>query len=239
MKRTIDLLRLLLFTSLILCNYSAVAQQNDDGSSHIAKGYEIKYSEKIITHSDLAKSKNNNYPLVPYCSAVNPVEFGNSIPYPTAVVPLEGHFFTFQGKADWVPYDPGQAGKQRFFGIDSDRDCVRDDIERLIARLLPSANQKKARKYIFEYARWREEFLCLHSFKDPQPFDQRLQDISRNLYKSAECFRRQVGDNKSKEIIDIIFSKIHNTFPRSYRYLENNAMLGGWSTREKIPVTCP
>lgn len=236
MKRTIGLVGLILFAVLISSIDKADAQQNDDGSSHIAKGYEIRYSEKQKIQTN---KKNSNQPTRSSTKSIalkcNAVEVGNVIPYPTATVTLKGHFYSFQGKANWLPPDPGFAGKATIIGIDSDGDCVRDDIERLIARLLPNANQKKARKYMFEYAKWRREFL-----KYPHLSEQSAKEISRNLYKSAECVRRVIGDNvKSQQIIDKVFSKFHDTFPRSYRYIGNNALLGGWSTREKIPVSCP
>ena len=65
-------------------------------------------------------------------------------------------------------------------------------------------------------------------------------ETSRNLYKAGECVRLTLNDDaKSREIIDRVFSKFHDMYPRSYRYIDNNALLGGWSTREKITVSCP
>jgi hypothetical protein len=115
-------------------------------------------------------------------------------------------------------------------------DCVRDDIECLIFELLPATSQQKARHYMFEYAKWRGPFL-----KDLYIGDGgTVKEISRNLYTASECVRRILNDNvKSKEIIDRVFSSFHDTYSRSYRYIDNNAMLDGWSTKEKLTVTCP
>ena len=112
---------------------------------------------------------------------------------------------------------------------------MRDDIERFIARTLPSGSQKKARKYIYEYAQWRGQLLK-YSTLDKEI----AKEISRNLYQSSECFYQKMNnDAKSREIINQVFSEFHNTFPRSYRYIYNNAKLGGWTTREIVDISCP
>jgi hypothetical protein len=168
----------------------------------------------------------------------NTVEIVDSF-MPTGVsIPLKGSFFVIsKGIEESLPPDPGAAGKSSKPGIDSDGDCVRDDIERFIAKRLPHSNKKKARKYLYEYAKWRGQFLI----SQQSGFTKSIgKEISRNLYRSAECFRRVLNDDtQSAEILDMVFSKFHNTFPRSYAYLDNNKLIGGWTTRETIPISCP
>lgn len=202
-----------------------------DGS-YGAVAYKVRHSETTGEETASVKEKRKSISL-----QCRPVESANGTSYPVTTVTLHGKFYTFRGKqASWLPDDPGAAGKKTMLGIDSDKDCVRDDIERLIAGLLPASNQKKARKYMFEYAKWRGEFLRDHYVDDRET----LKEISRNLYTAGECVQRILNDDvKSKEIIDRVFSKFHNTYSRSYRYIDNNALLDGWSTREIISVSCP
>lgn len=163
-----------------------------------------------------------------------PPESGSPLPFPTTAITLKGSFYVYAGAADWLPPDPGELGKQTVLGIDSDGDYVRDDIELFIARLLPGGEQVKLRKYLFEYAQWRGQFLKSGLSTEY------AKEISRNLYRSAECVRRLTNDDsQSRYYIDKVFSLFHNTFPRSYRYIDNNKKLGGWITREKTSVTCP
>lgn len=167
-------------------------------------------------------------------SSCNPVEYGGMVPFTAIVIPLDDDFYTIPKKAEWLPPDPGSEGKNTIAGIDADGDCVRDDIELHIARLLPSGDQIKARQYMFEYAKWRGRFL------ETDLSQASIKEIARNLYKSGECVRRILNDPaQSRILFDKIFSKFHDTFPRSHKYIENNALLGGWSTREDIVVSCP
>ena len=53
MKRMVGLVGFLLFTVLILSIHNVNAQQDDERSSHIAQGYEIRYSEKKVVHPDI------------------------------------------------------------------------------------------------------------------------------------------------------------------------------------------
>lgn len=133
-----------------LCAYGSAESQS--AVANEAKRVEMPTTLNGKTHH---KSQDIHEKISLQC---NSVEYGNPIPYPTISVFLKGRFYPLYGKADWLPNDPGVAGKNTIMGIDSDGDCVRDDIERIIARLLPSSNQKKARKYMFEYAKWRGYF---------------------------------------------------------------------------------
>ncbi len=223
--------RMFLCFIIILLSFSSIVYGSE--ASQMAIAHEVQQG---VNNSASTKNSpnilNKQSRKVLYC---NPVEYGNPIPYPSTTVPLNGKFYTFAGKVEWLPDDPGPAGNNSIVGIDSDGDCVRDDIERMIAILLPSSNQKKARKYMFEYAKWRGYFL-----KFPSLSTETAKDVSGYMYIASECVRLALADEtKSKDILDRVFSKFHNTFPRSYRYIENNAKLGGWSTREKITVSCP
>ena len=88
---------------------------------------------------------------------------------------------------------------------------------------------------MFEYAKWRGIFLKYSDLSTTT-----AKEVSRNLYKASECVRLELNDDaKSQEILDQVFAKFHDTFLRSTRFIVNNALLGGWSTRERITVSCP
>ena len=59
-----------------------------------------------------------------------------------AVVTINGLFVPVRGKAEWVLPDPQDAGKKTIEGIDSDKDCVRDDIENFIAQKISKEGSK-------------------------------------------------------------------------------------------------
>ena len=221
----------------VLPHYLVHGQITTDSDSQTAVAYKLRSTGEEIVENVQSRAPGQINEAVPEAIVLtcNPVESGSPLPFPTTAISLRGHFYVYQSVAEWLPPDSGLAGKATIIGIDSDGDCVRDDIERFIAHLMPGGDQIKARKYMFEYAKWRGQFL-----KSAYLSTQTAQEISRNLYKSAECVRRIIGnDPQSQEIIDKVFAKFHNTFPRSYRYIANNAVLGGWSTREKISVSCP
>lgn len=225
-------LQFLFFCYPIFQFYSPVYAQEVEGTQ-MAVAYKCRDSEPLLEETD---KKIEQLEIIPGSISLqcNEVESGNPIPYPQTTVSLTGKFYRFKGKSDWLPPDPGEAGKSTIEGLDSDGDCVRDDIERVIAELLPYSNQVMARKYMFEYAKWRGQFL-----KDGLS-EEDYMEISRNLYISGECVLQNLEDDiDSTDLFDKVFSKFHNTYPRSYRYIDNNVLLGGWTTREDIIVTCP
>lgn len=224
-----------LITVFAFFGVESVLAQNTAEEGH-APGYETGRTSESEAASggeetDLADNTEEVSAMAISC---NPVEYGEATPFVSTVISLDDDFYTLQREAEWLPPDPGSEGKSTIAGIDADGDCVRDDIERYIARLLPSGDQIKARQYMFEYANWRGRFLQTGLSQAS------IKEIARNLYKSGECVRRILNDPaQSRILFDKVFSKFHDTFPRSYKYIENNALLGGWSTREDITVACP
>ncbi len=166
-------------------------------------------------------------------SSCNPVEYGDSDPFTTTAVHLTG-FYVIQRKAEWLPPFPGSSGNDTITGIDADGDCVRDDIEHYIARKFNQKDQQKLRKYLFEYAVWMNRFLALNISVDD------AKTSSNNMAAAGECVDLILGNNSdTNAILDDLFAQFHNTFPRSIRYIDNLSLLGGWTTRETITVSCP
>lgn len=135
--------------------------------------------------------------------------------------------------ADTTPKDPGESGKITIGGVDTDGDCLRDDIEILIKEKLPSDEDFKARKYLYIYSFWYREYL-----KENLDLS-KTYEIANNVYAASKCFKEIYGSTvESREILNQIFSHTLNTFPRSYRYIDNSSLLGGMTTRAKIFVDC-
>lgn len=167
-------------------------------------------------------------------SSCNPVEYGDSDPFSTAAVHLTRFYVILQRKAEWLPPFPENSGIDTITGIDADGDCVRDDIEHYIAKKFNQKDQQKLRKYLFEYAVWMNRFLALNISVDD------AKTSSNNMAAAGECVDQILGnDSETNAILDDLFAQFHNTFPRSIRYIDNLSLLGGWTTRETITVSCP
>jgi len=166
--------------------------------------------------------------LVPPGPKCNLPETDGEIPFPGAMVTLNKLFVPVRGQAKWLAPDPGDTGKMTIEGIDADGDCVRDDIEYYIAQKYPNRDQHKARKYLFEYAKYLGLFLRPDLTREYAVF------YSDRMYTATACARKELGDTPTtvKEL-DMIFAKFHNTMDRSYRYIHNNGLLGG--TNSEIP----
>lgn len=216
---------------LLLMTEYGQAQNTEEGGSSI--GYKsIKSGEsepksiKITPGSVVAKATI-------IASSCNPVEYGDSVPFLTAVVHLNG-FHVIQRKAEWLPPFPENSGNDTITGIDADGDCVRDDIEDYIARKFNQIDQQKLRKYLFEYAVWMNRFLAPNISVDD------AKTSSNNMAAVGECVDQILGnDSEANAILNDLFAQFHNTFPRSTRYIDNLSLLGGWTTRETITVSCP
>jgi len=169
--------------------------------------------------------------LTRQCKAV---ETGNTAAFKTVLIPQKYYAIPIINvHADWMPPEPSNPDST-IVGIDSDGDCVRDDIERYIGKLFRDKDQQRKRKYLFEYAKWLGIFIKIRHWSI-----ETTRTIYRNLYKAAECVRRIHGDRKeTRALLDNLFAEFHNTHNRSVRYIRNNAKLGGWVTRENIPVSC-
>lgn len=154
-----------------------------------------------------------------------------SAPYPTAVVDLDT-FFIIQSRAAWLPPYPKNPNST-IHGVDSDGDCVRDDIEHYIAKKYRGKGQYKLRKYLYEYAAWMDRYLISGLSVNT------AKTSFNNMAAAGECISRIIGDKETVDAADDLFAKFHNTISRSKRYIENLRQTAGWTTREKITVSCP
>ena len=169
--------------------------------------------------------------LTSECKAV---ETGNSAAFSTTLIKYKSIHIPVEVKASWMPFAP-DFPNATINGIDSDGDCVRDDIERHIGMLFKNKNLKRKRKYIFEYAKWLGIFIKINHWSI-----ETSRDIANEQYKAATCIKLLNGDKiEVTKMIDRLFSNFHNTFARSERYIRNTKRLGGWNTREEINVSCP
>ncbi len=135
--------------------------------------------------------------------------------------------------AEQLPPDPGQVGKETITGIDSDRDCIRDDLELIISERLPGEKHHEARRYLYIHAIWLGELL------KENPTVEEMHEVSNYLYGTSKCAREILGDTiETKKLLDWIFASNLNTFPRSYRYIDNNGLLGGTTTRGTLTILC-
>jgi len=163
-------------------------------------------------------------------------EYGpDRTPFAIAVIDLDV-FFVIPGRpAEWLPPRPNkQLARQTIDGLDKDKDCVRDDIEYYIAGRFNNGDDRRVRKYLFQYARWLGKFLI------PNISVNTARSVATELYKSAECVRRILGPSVfTTQLLDDVFAQFHDTVPRSRRYISNSSRLGGWTTRDNIPVSCP
>lgn len=200
----------------------------------IAQAYVIVKSEEKATESTVIITVADVGTFLRQC---NDVETSSLIPTP-ATVAIGGKFFVIGGFVSVVdlPPDPGATGKLFIGGIDSDGDCVRDDVERYIVQLLPNLDQRVARKHLYEYVRWRGRFMN----SQPSGFTAEVgKEISNYMYISANCFKAEMHDDiKSDEIINKVFAQFLNTYDRTFWYLDNLSLLAGWTTREDITVSC-
>lgn len=150
------------------------------------------------------------------------------------MISTDGFFYILHNRAPWLSQVPGEeAGKMTIAGIDSDGDCVRDDIENYIATLLPAVEDSQGRKHLFAYAKWLGLFL-----KDDL-IEEEAKELANLLYIASECAHQALGDTSATtDTLETIFAKFHNTSLRSYKFLENNTLLSGWTTREEVTVSC-
>lgn len=228
------ILSVTLITTLLLLMTAPTQAQEPEGSGH-AVGYKSRHSGEREPESTAITpaSGDQTATIIAKTSSCNPVEYGGSAPFLTAVAYLNG-FYVIQKKAEWLPPFPGSSGNDTITGIDADGDCIRDDIEHYIARKFNQQSQQKLRKYLFEYTVWMNYFLTLDISVDA------AKTSSNNMAAAGECVDQILGSHtETQTVLDDLFAQFHNTFPRSRRYIDNLSQLGGWTTRETLTVSCP
>lgn len=185
---------------------------------------------ELSNHNNFGQAKSNAV-LTGDC---NLVETGYEAAFRTIILSDINFPIPFNQQASWMPEKPGAHSDKTIEGVDLDNDCVRDDIERYIGFKYPRKDQQKHRKYLFEYAKWLGIFIKRNDWSI-----RTIRSISANVSKIAECVRRIHGSNaNTNQLLDEIFAEFHNTFSRSFRYIENRGLLGGWAPRERLTVSC-
>lgn len=134
-----------------------------------------------------------------------------------------------------LPPDPGEAGKETLLGIDSDKDGVRDDIQRYIYITYP--NEEKVRLALFQIARNYQELLP--NSADPEISHENV----KKLYCSRDCLAHIKGIRTAIRITNAMKAEILNTKKRSLAYLQFNNSLAGKTTSlpeyEDLIKCCP
>jgi hypothetical protein len=125
-----------------------------------------------------------------------------------------------------LPPDPGEAGKATIAGIDSDRDGVRDDIQRYIALTYP--NSAKTRAALSQLAKGIGG-LMLSSGKDAAY----LKAVELNSAQS--CLFYVIGFNTDGVPDDRLESQILNTRERTRAYVSANGNLSGKGFDTALP----
>lgn len=116
-----------------------------------------------------------------------------------------------------LPPDPGEAGKITLEGIDSDKDGVRDDIQRWI--LFTSPQSESTRAALTQGALALQEALLVASDKE------RAIELAGED-KSPTCLVYVAGDEAPRLMAELE-AEIANTEARSRAYIAYNANLGG------------
>lgn len=121
-----------------------------------------------------------------------------------------------------LPPDPGTSGKVPLFGIDSDGDGVRDDVQRWIVLTYPNSEITRAAL--------RQKAILLQNalmYSD----DQMLSiEVARENGRAAECLYYTNPDN-AYMLATELRSVVLNTEERSVAYIRYNAQLSGQSFR--------
>ncbi len=114
------------------------------------------------------------------------------------------------------PPDPGRAGKQDIDGIDSDRDGVRDDVQRWIYALVP--NELKKQMALKQYARYYRLAL------DPEFGPGVRKEANRISNRAIRCIIQNFPDQLSGHYESVhLNAKMLNTYARTRRFLENES----------------
>jgi hypothetical protein len=136
--------------------------------------------------------------------------------------------------ASWLPAAPSNPNAS-IAGVDSDGDCVRDDIERYITNLYPNKTDFLLRENLFRYAIWMNIFLNL-----PASVPDLYAKISVvNMRIAGQCVKNILGSEMGGSTLSDLFAEFHNTWPRSDLYVFNMVTyISGWTTRDDPVITC-
>ena len=137
----------------------------------------------------------------------------------TIIIPIERN----------IPPDPGVVGETTLAGMDTDKDGVRDDLEREVVRLYP--NNAKARASMYEIAKQYQ--LILLNSTSPNL----VRDSNAYILAWSRCLQVATGDSGATAI-DLEAQAV-NTEARAQAYF---ASMHGTTGNGNLPVkvvTCP
>lgn len=127
-----------------------------------------------------------------------------------------------------IPPDPGVAGDATLAGIDSDKDGVRDDVEREIVGLYP--NNAKARAVLYQEAIYYQTILANSASASI------VSDSYGYLMGLSQCLESATGDLAADE--SILHPQLFNTEERTDAYLASLRTIKGMDIQPKA-VACP
>lgn len=120
-----------------------------------------------------------------------------------------------------LPLDPGENGLSTLLGVDTDRDTVRDDIQRHIALTYP--NSERTRRALRDVS-----VLFQTSMKVPAGDKAAAKRVDAQLERAIDCLEFVSGDIKvvSKQF-NVMEAEYFNTLARLRAYEAYNRMLSG------------
>jgi hypothetical protein len=127
-----------------------------------------------------------------------------------------------------IPPDPGVAGDATLAGIDSDKDGVRDDVEREIVRLYPK--NAKARAVLYQEAKYYQVILANSASASV------VSDNYGYLMGLSQCLKSATGDLAAHG--SVLRPQLLNTKERSDAYLASLRAIKGMDIQPKA-VACP
>jgi hypothetical protein len=121
-----------------------------------------------------------------------------------------------------LPPDPGEAGKLTLEGIDSDKDGIRDDVQRWIGLNFPM--QSSVRSALAQYVRANQDFITSTN-------DDTLVSIVERRHKAQNCLRFVNGNDidRATDQRSILRSILLNTPERTRLYFRADSKLVGIS----------
>jgi hypothetical protein len=134
-----------------------------------------------------------------------------------------------------LPPDPGEAGKTSLEGIDSDKDGVRDDVQRYIAATYPAPEDKPLRAALREYSAFLQQFVVFASDKG---------NVMANAQMSGEivdCIFYFHPKDGGDILLDVESTSI-DTDQRNLAYIKANAQLNdemfSLTPSSELPQVC-
>ncbi len=136
----------------------------------------------------------------------------------TIIIPIERN----------IPPDPGVAGETTLAGMDTDKDGVRDDVEREIVLLYPK--NAKARAVLYQEVKYYQTILANSASASV------VSDSYGYLMGLSQCLKLATGDLAAHG--SILRPQLLNTEERTEAYLASLRAIKGINIQPKA-VACP